>query len=199
MIKNIIFDMGNVLLTYAPHDYIKTIIDDEVIAAAVLKELFYSKEWLELDAGAITEEKAVMQISLRLPQYAQYVQRAMDQWHSGLMPIEGMSEIVKRLKDKGYKIYLLSNVSLRFLKFRDEVEMFRYFDGFIASAQEKVVKPNKEIYERLCKRFNLNCEECLFIDDLQVNIDGAVNAGIHGHLFLGARALSDYLERENIL
>lgn len=199
MIKNIIFDMGNVLLTYAPHDYIKRIIEDEVIAAAVLKELFYGKEWLELDAGSITEEAAVMQISQRIPQLAQYVQKAMDQWHSDLTPIEGMPEIVKRLKDKGYKIYLLSNVSLRFLKFKDEVEMFRYFDGFITSAQEKLVKPNKEIYECLCNRFNLICEECLFIDDIQVNIDGAVGAGIRGHLFLGAKELSDYLERENIL
>jgi len=199
VIKNIVFDMGNVLLTYAPHDFIKTITEDEIIGAAVLKELFYSKEWLELDEGAITEENAVRQISQRIPQYAQYVQSAMDNWHSDLTPIQGMPQIVKRLKDKGHKIYLLSNASLRFSNYKDKVEMFRCFDGFIISAQEKLLKPNKAIYECLCNRYSLNCEECIFIDDLHENIDGAINAGFHGHLFRGAQELTEYLEKENIL
>lgn len=198
MIKNIVFDMGNVLLTYAPHEYIKTITDDEVIAEAVLKELFYSKEWLELDEGAITEENAIEKVCQRIPQHAEYVKKAMDGWHSDLTPIPGMAEIVKRLKDKNYKLYLLSNASLRFFKYRDMFEIFLYFDGFMVSAEEKLVKPDKAIFDSICDRFSLNCQECIFIDDLQANIDGAINAGFHGHLFQGAQKLSDYLEKEDI-
>ncbi len=199
MIKNIVFDMGNVLLAYTPQDYIKTVTDDEIIAAAVLKELFYGKEWQDLDAGTITEEDAVKQVNQRIPQYAQYVQSAMDNWHSDLTPMQGMPEIVKRLKDKNYKIYLLSNTSLRFFKYKKKVEMFHCFDGFIVSAQEKLVKPDKAIFDCICNRYNLNCEECIFIDDLQANIDGAASAGFHAHLFTGAQELSDYLEKQKVL
>lgn len=199
MIKNVVFDMGNVLLAYTPQDYMKTITEDETAAAAVLKELFGGKEWLELDAGAITEDEAVKQVSARIPEYAKCVQKAMDNWHSNLTPMQGMPEIVKRLKDKNYKIYLLSNTSLRFFKYRDKVEMFGCFDGFVASAQEKLMKPDIAIYNRLCSRFSLNSEECIFIDDLQINVDGAIKAGMQAHLFTGANELSDYLEKQSIL
>ena len=199
MIKNIVFDMGNVLLAYTPQDYIKTVVEDEVIAKAVLEELFYGDEWQQLDAGSITEEDAVKQVSGRIPKYAEFVQKAMDEWHSNLTPMQGMPEIVKKLKDKNYKIYLLSNASLRFFKYRDKVEMFRCFDGFIVSAQEKLVKPDKAIFDCLCSRYNLNQEECIFIDDVQANIDGAIQAGLHAHLFQGAQELSDYLEEQKIL
>lgn len=123
----------------------------------------------------------------------------MDDWHSDLTPIAGMPEIIARLKKKGYGIYLLSNTSMRFFQFKDKVEMFRLFDGFIASAKEKMVKPNREIYELLCSRYNLKSGECLFVDDLQANIDGAEHVGLHGHLFRGTAELSDYLSSAGIL
>ncbi len=199
MIKNVVFDMGNVLLSYTPQDYMKTITQDEVIAQAVLKELFNSKEWEELDAGTISEEYAVKQVSARIPQYASYVQKSMDNWHSDLTPMEGMPEIVKRLKEKGFRIYLLSNTSIRFFQYRDKVEMFHCFDGFIISAKERLVKPDTAIFDCLCSRYDLKNSECIFIDDLQVNIDGAIRAGLNGHLFQGAQELSDYFEANHIL
>lgn len=199
MIKNIVFDMGNVLLAYTPDEYIKTVTKDKVAAAAVLKELFRSEEWELLDAGAITEEEAVARVTARIPQYGAVVRKAMDDWHSDLTPIAGMPEIIARLKKKGYGIYLLSNTSMRFFQFKDKVEMFRLFDGFIASAKEKMVKPNREIYELLCSRYNLKSGECLFVDDLQANIDGAEHVGLHGHLFRGTAELSDYLSSAGIL
>lgn len=199
MIKNIVFDMGNVLLAYTPAEYIKTVTKDETAAAAVLKELFRSEEWELLDAGAITEEEAVARVTARIPQYGAVVRKAMDDWHSDLTPIAGMPQIIAQLKEKGYRIYLLSNTSMRFFQFKDKVEMFRLFDGFIASAKEKMVKPNQEIYELLCSRYGLKSGECLFVDDLQANIDGAKRAGLHGHLFRGAAELSAYLSSAGIL
>lgn len=199
MIKNVVFDMGNVLLAYTPQDYMKTITQDETIAAAILKELFGSNEWVELDAGTITEEEAVARVSARIPEYAEYVQKAMDNWHTDLTPMQGMPEIIKKLKEKDYKIYLLSNTSLRFFKYRDKVEMFHCFDGFIVSAKEKLMKPDPAIFDCLCERYALNCEECVFVDDLQPNIDGAIKAGLHGHLFQGAEELTQYLKDSHIL
>jgi putative hydrolase of the HAD superfamily len=191
--------MGNVLLSYTPQDYIKTVTQDEAIAAAVLKELFYSQEWAELDAGTITEEDAVRQVSARIPQYASYVQKSMDNWHSNLTPMPGMPEIVKKLKEKGFKIYLLSNASLRFFQYQNKFEMFRFFDGFIVSAKERLVKPDTAIFDRLCSRYHLDSGECVFIDDLQANVDGAIKAGFHAHLFQGAQELSCFFEANHIL
>lgn len=199
MIKNIVFDMGNVLLSYTPDVYMKTITEDETIAAAVLKELFYSNEWIRLDAGTISEENAVKQVSSRIPQYSEFVQKAMDNWHSDLTPIAGMPEIIKKLKQKNYKIYLLSNTSLRFYKYKDKVDMFRYFDGFIISAKEKLLKPDTAIFNCLCSRYRLISSECLFIDDSPINIEGAERAGLKGHLFQGAQELSEYLKAQKIL
>ncbi|XOQ48779.1 MAG: HAD-IA family hydrolase [Eubacteriales bacterium] len=199
MIKNIVFDMGNVLLAYTPQKYMKTITTDVTIRNAVLKELFLGEEWQRLDAGTITEEEAVRRVSARIPQYAEYVQKAMDNWHSDLTPMPGMPEIIKALKQSGYSIYLLSNTSLRFFKYQGKVEMFRYFDGFLISAKEKLLKPDPAIFKCLCKRYRLAADECLFIDDLQTNIDGSEKAGFHGHLFQGAEELREYLKANHIL
>ncbi len=199
MIKNIIFDMGNVLLAYTPQEFIKTVTDDEEAARIVLKELFYSREWLQLDEGSITEACAVENVSLRIPQHTELVQKAMDNWHSDLTPIDGMPEIVTKLKNKNYRVYLLSNTSIKFFSYKDNVDMFKHFDGFVISAEEKLVKPNREIYECICKKFALTPEECLFIDDLQPNIDGALSAGLNAHLFKGAEELTLFLEDSDIL
>jgi len=199
MIKNIIFDMGNVLLAYTPNKYMKTITEDEVIIEVVLKELFYAKEWQDLDGGYITEEIAVANASKRAPKYSKYIEKAMENWHSDLTPIEGMAEIISKLKEKGYKIYLLSNTSLRFFNYKDKVDIFKNFDGFIISAKEKLLKPDKAIFECICNRYSLNKEECIFVDDLKANIEGAESFGIKGHLFSEAEGLQRYLEAENIL
>lgn len=77
--------------------------------------------------------------------------------------------------------------------------MFRHFDGFLISSKEKIVKPNPAIYKLLLNRFSLIPDECLFIDDMQINIDGAENVGIHGHRFDGAQELAACLKQQGIL
>ncbi|NLK98363.1 HAD family phosphatase [Defluviitalea saccharophila] len=199
MIKNIVFDMGNVLLSYRPKEYVKTITTDEAIGEALLKEFLFSEEWIMLDAGAITEEEAVKRVQARIPQYAEYVQKTMDNWHTDLTPIEGMPELVALLKEKGYKLYLLSNTSLRFYQYQPQVEMFKLFDGFFISAKERLLKPQKEIFERFLERFDLIGSECVFIDDLAENVKGAQEAGIVAHQFCGSDELKEYFKKNGIL
>lgn len=194
MIKNIIFDMGNVLLSYEPKIYVRKIIHDVNTAEAVLRELFQGPEWPMLDAGTLTEEDAVKRIQARIPQYAESVQCAMDGWDEMMTPLPGMLEIVAALKENGYRLYVLSNASLRFFSYYEQKEVFHYFDGFVVSAKEKIVKPDPEIYCRLLKRFDLKAEECLFIDDMQQNIAGASKVGMYGHCFEGADELKSYFK-----
>lgn len=199
MIKNIVFDMGNVLLAYNPVEYVKSVIQDEAAASAVLNELFYGPEWIMLDAGEITDEEAVKRVSSRIPQYSEQVKTAMDKWHSILTPIEGMPDLIEDLKEKDYKIYLLSNTSLRFFNYYNKVDMFRHFDGYLISAKERLLKPDPAIYRRLLTKFNLKSSECLFIDDLPQNIEGAKKVGFRAHLFRGSKTLRNYLKEESII
>jgi len=192
-IKNIVFDMGSVLLEYTPREYSHRIITDPKAAESVYRELFQGDEWKQIDAGSMTEKEAIVQIQKRIPKYSDSVQLAMDNWTEALKPMAGMPEIIRGLREKQYRIFLLSNTSLRFYKFYYNFEVFSYFDGFIISAKEEMVKPDHAIYKLLFSRFRLNPSECLFIDDLQVNIEGAEKTGMHGHLFKGSEELDSYL------
>lgn len=199
MIKNIIFDMGQVLMSFKPEEYVYGVAKSPKAAEAILRELFGGPEWPMLDAGAISDEETVARVQARIPEYAEDVAAVMENWQILMEPIPGMEKILQRIKEKGYRIYLLSNASMRFYKFYKEVELFKYFDGIVISAKEKLVKPDKRIYKCILDRYKLNAGECLFIDDLQANIDGAESVGINGHQFQGPDELSVYLKGENIL
>jgi putative hydrolase of the HAD superfamily len=194
MIRNIVFDMGNVLLSYEPEKYVDKIIKDPAGADAVLRELFGGPEWPMLDAGTITEEETVRRVQSRIPRYAALVPRAMERWDDMLTPLPGMPEIVAELKAKGYPLYVLSNMSLRFSRIFQQREIFRYFDGYVFSAIEKIVKPDPAIYRLLLNRFHLNADECLFFDDLPQNVEGAERVGLHAHRFAGTRELALFLK-----
>ena len=199
LIKNAIFDMGNVMSIYDPESYLNGFVDRPEIVQAVLRELFGGPEWKMLDAGSITEKEAVTRVKARIPQYAAEVSFAMKNWHCMLTVMPGMTDIVSDLKEKGLKIYLLSNTSLRFYRYYKNVEVFRLFDGFIISAKEKLVKPDPAIFRRACERFRLLPEECLFVDDMRENINSAGGIGMIGHRFAGAEELRTYLKSKHIL
>lgn len=198
-IKNVIFDMGNVLLDYAPRAYCHRIISDPGAAETVYRELFEGEEWKQMDAGAITEEEATGGIRKRIPQYADSLNRALEFWPSANRVMPGMTEIVSRLRANRYHLFLLSNTSLRFYQFHCCFEIFSFFDGFLISAREKLMKPDPAIYRLLFSRFQLIPDECLFIDDMQANIDGAARVGMPGHLFSGPEDLSLFFRQRGIL
>lgn len=191
-ITNIIFDVGGVLLKYRPKEYTHRIISDPEEAETVYRNLFDGNEWKQIDGGTMTEEEGVARVVNRIPQLADSVQFAMANWPSCLKVNEGMPEILNRLKSENYNLYLLSNTSLRFYEYCSKFEMFRLFDGMVISAKEKLLKPDPAIYQCLIKRFHLKPQECLFIDDTQVNVEGAENVGIHGHHFVKAEELDSY-------
>ena len=179
MIKNIIFDIGNVLLEFKPLDYLKRTFNDDNIEKLLYKEIFQSEEWLHLDRGILTQEQAVKIISLRNPTYEIHIKKCMDNWIDILTPIEGTVKILNQLKEKGYKLYLLSNFhSLAFETICSKYDFFKHFDGGIISYKENLLKPEAEIYTKLLDTYNLNAEECLFIDDTLVNIEAADRLGI---------------------
>ncbi len=189
MIKNIVFDMGGVLIRFDRRYFIEHNGVAPEDAPILMHEVFLSLEWAQLDRGTLTDEQAAEIICARIPAHLHDAARKLVTfWDRPIMPIEGMYELVEELKGKGYGIYLLSNASLRQPEYWPRVPASRFFDGTLISAQEGLVKPQPEIYRRLCERFDLKAGECFFIDDLPINVEGAVYSGLSGAVFHGDAA-----------
>lgn len=186
MIKNIVFDMGHVLLDYDPIRVCWEFTDQESDVNWMKKELFFSEEWLLLDEGAITEAEAMSRIRNRLPdqRLKDLADQCMAHWHEyNITPKPGMGHLVQELKEQGLRIYLCSNVSLRLRVFEDQLPGIQYFDGILISAEEHLLKPDPAIFQRLFEKFSIRPEESYFIDDLKENVESAKRCGMDGYCF----------------
>ena len=180
MIKNIIFDLGNVLLDFNPRNYLKNKIEEKYIEN-VYEAIFKSKEWPMLDRGPITEKEAEKNIITRNKEYENEIKEAFNNWYELLTPIQISVQILNSLKKKGYKLYYLSNFHCAAFDYvSDNYDFFKLFDGGVVSYREKLLKPEKEIYMRILRRYALNPEESVFIDDTLENVYAAEKCGIRG-------------------
>ncbi len=184
-IKNVIFDMGNVLIYFTPELYIKQQGVSEEEEKLLLREVFRRMEWVQLDHGTITEEEAVESICRRVPSHLRGVveELVFRWWARPLSPVPGMKELAAELKGLGLRLYLLSNASTQQCKYHDRIPGTEYFDGRIVSAECRLIKPQREIYQLLLDTYGLCAKECLFIDDSPLNVEGACCAGIKGIIF----------------
>ncbi len=186
MIRNIVFDMGKVLVDYDENKCVDYYVEDEADRELVRTAVFISPEWVLLDMGVISERAALERIKKRLPERLHEAARlCMNNWHDHCMEtVEEMEPVIRDLKEQGYGIYLLSNASMRLLMcYRDVIPAVECFDGIMFSAAEQLIKPQRQFYEKLCRRYHLDPEECYFIDDLQLNVDGAKSYGMKGYCF----------------
>ena len=182
--KNILFDMGNVLVTYNPEWVIRHYTEDEELIREVKNIVFNSQEWFLLDAGLIEEEKAERNWMERLSsdKARELAHLSFQNWHLyNMKVIPGTAEIIRALKENGKEIYLLSNASMRLLSIYTEViPAVECFSGIFYSAAHKCVKPQDIIYERFLKEYSLKPSDCFFIDDLEENISAAKAVGMSG-------------------
>ncbi len=201
MIKNIIFDMGGVLIDYNPEKTLYGLFEKET-ADILLKEIFRNPLWSDKDRGIITPAEIMQKVKKRIPETVfEKVSEMVDNFYPYMPPFEKMYGFVETLKSKGYGIYLLSNASPDFHERRSGIPALSFFDGVIISADHKLLKPEKEIYEKLYETFSLKPEECFFIDDVQANIDGAKATGMDGHCYYHGdlEILKRDMEQRNII
>ena len=186
MIRNIVFDMGGVLATWNPQYIVSKLPVKDENRQLLLKEIFTSPDWARLDEGTIEEDDFLALVQSRLPEEAREDARiAMEQWDNYMEPIDGTCHLVKELKAKGYKLYLLSNAGVRYHKRLEQRAVMRLLDGRFVSADFKLIKPNPAIFETFCSHFGLRPEECVFIDDTAKNIEGSKAAKMDGIVFDG--------------
>lgn len=184
MIRNIVFDMGGVLIRFDRPYFIRRLGVAPEDAPILLNEVFRSLEWAQMDRGSITEAEAVERVCRRLPERLRgAAEKLITLWERPILPVEGMYELAGELKGMGYGVYLLSNASARQHEYWPRVPASRFFDGKLISADVGLVKPQPEIYRVFCDTFGLKPEECFFIDDAPANIEGAYEVGMPGFVF----------------
>ena len=184
MLKNIIFDFGNVIMNYNPDEILNHYELRPADHDLLRKTIFESKEWSEIDAGKITEKEATEIFIDRVPdQLKSKVKQIMATWPENVDFYEPVFNYMEKLRQDGYKIYGLSNTGMQFANFVKNSEMGNYFDGYVFSAQEKLMKPDRRIYEKLIARYILKPEESLFIDDLKANTNAAKKLGMQALTF----------------
>ena len=187
MIRNIVFDMGNVLIRFDPLLFIEREgITDQEDRKIILDELFNSVEWAQMDRGILEEKTAEPFILKRFPERLHpAVCNLLYHWAIPGDEFYGMRELVAELKEAGYRLFLLSNASTAQHRYWPLFPVSRYFDGKLISCDVKVVKPMREIYQIFTDRFLLDPEECLFIDDAPANVAAAITCGWNGIVFHG--------------
>ena len=139
MIRNLVFDMGNVLVYWRPAQLIQRLGVPEEDQSLLLQEVFGDVNWIQLDRGIVTPEEAAARMCRRLPERLHsYVLKLTRSWWEGpLLPVEGMAELVRELKALGYGIYLLSNAGMDHPQYFDRIPGSECFDGRVVSQQHR--------------------------------------------------------------
>ena len=188
MIKNFIFDFGEVLVEFDTEfmtsRYVKFPEDIKTVEEVVFDRLY----WDRLDEGSITDDEVRQGICSRLPlSLRRKACLVYDNWYKNVPFIKGMPELLREIKQNGGRLYLISNISKTFAENYQTVpeikEIFDMFDGLVFSSELRITKPDKEIFKYLLRQYNLNADECVFIDDRISNTLGAERIGIKSVLF----------------
>lgn len=184
MIKNIVFDMGNVIIDFNPKEIVNNYTKNNEDKKILLDIVFYGQEWLDLDRGTLELPDAIKQIREKLPiNLKDTGEKILKTWTEYISEDDKMKNLMKDLKKKGYNTYILSNAPYNMFKYLSNSEIPSLVDGMIISCEEKVSKPEEEIYNKLFTKFNIKPEESFFIDDRKQNIEASRKLGMAGHVY----------------
>ena len=194
MIRNIIFDFGSVLVDWNPERLYGPYFNDDAKMRYFLTEICPHAWNAQADAGRSTAEITEERVAVH-PEWEKEIRMYFGQWIKMMgEQIPGMQELVEELKNRGYRLYGLTNWSAEtFPLVKDNYPVFRLLDGIVVSGEEKIAKPDPGIFRILLQRYGLKPEECLFIDDNPGNVSTGESLGIRGLIFTSAVALKSRL------
>ena len=197
MIKNVIFDFGQVLVRFDPTYMVGLYVSDEKDKTLLADVIFDRLYWNELDKGTLGDEELLDLARKRLPERLWGVAETIYRnWIIHLPPIDGMAELIRSIKATyGVRCFLLSDISKYFAENCDKAPILQLLDGCVFSGPLGITKPSKEIFEHILNKYGLSAEETVFVDDKEHNIAGANAIGIQGYVFDGdASKLRRYLD-----
>ena len=204
MIKNVIFDLGNVLIDFKPIKYIKSLGYDDEKALEIFNKTIKDSIWADMDKGIYRDKESyVKAFKTKYPE----IQDDIDKFLGGpwienvIFPLKDNLKMIDLVKEKGLKYYILSNYPKDAFEYTyDMCPFIQNGDGMVISYDVLMIKPDKNIYLKLLDKYELKANECLFIDDLDINVEGAKSVGINAFVFKdledGYKKLEEYLKGE---
>ena len=198
ILKNLVFDMGNVLIEWNSEKVLKAITDDIHLQDLLRKEVFKTGLWVETDAGVKTREEVIEIITGKLGEkYRNEITQLLRYWYKYVDVFTKVQDRIIELSKSGYSIYILSNTAFTFYDLVKEgyLPATSVAKGMVLSCEEKVLKPNEKIYNILLERYNLDPHNTMFFDDLPENIWGAARCGINGFVVENESELLTYLDK----
>ncbi|MFV0381098.1 MAG: HAD family hydrolase [Breznakia sp.] len=201
MYKNIIFDMGNVLIDYVPEYILSNFTTDAKTIDVLATLIFHDETWSLLDKGELTWEEAKAITFSRIPKELHALSKEVyDYWFDYKEENKEMLMLIKKLKEQGYKLFVCSNAASNIHEYKDRFEVFKYFDDIVFSADIKIAKPDNKIFHYLLHKNHLEPAQCLFVDDLLINIKAAKRCGIAGYHYNGnVNLFTKYLQAIDVL
>ena len=199
MIKNIVFDIGSVLVDFRWRALMQDLHISQQVTDRFDKSVFGSCWWHDLDHGTIDEAEAVKRLREDNIEFCDEFDQVWENRDKLVDPFDYSVPWISSLKDRGYHVYLLSNYPKDIFTLHAKNGSFPFLDhvdGKVVSGFVQMIKPDADIYEYLMDTYSLKAEECIFIDDREENIQGAINVGMHGIVFHNYEQASAELNRQ---
>ena len=174
MLKNIVFDLGNVLVKFDSNELIYSFFNER---QEEVKSFYFDSLWDEYDQGLYSVEEMIEKGVKQFPELELNIKELMYHWTEFVIPLKDNVAYIKDLKRFGYKVYILSNIPEDDTKYLRSCGVFDTIDGGVFSYEYKKIKPDPEIFHILLKKYDLKASECLFLDDLKDNVVAASNLG----------------------
>ena len=187
MIRNMVFDIGNVLMGFRWKEYMRSLFgENEALIQTINQGIWHNGCWAAMDKGEMDGAATLRSAVAFAPQYEKEIKLTLDRVALAFHKFGYAVPWLKELKRMGLNVYYLSNYSAFSIAANPDVLNFiPYMDGGVFSFEVKAVKPDPEIYRCLCDKYDLKPEECLFTDDVPANVKGAQACGFQGIVFEG--------------
>ena len=198
ILKNLVFDMGNVLIEWNSEKILKAITEDIHLQDLLRKEVFETGLWVETDEGVKTREEVIEIVTGKLGEdYRNEITQLLRYWYKYVDVFTKVQDRIIELSKSDYSIYILSNTAFTFYDLVKEgyLPATSVAKGMVLSCEEKVLKPDEKIYNILLERYNLDPHDTMFFDDLPENIWGAARCGINGFVVENESELLTYLDK----
>jgi putative hydrolase of the HAD superfamily len=194
MNRNVVFDLGNVLLSFLPEQYLEKSGIAPEKRKTILNDIFHNPVWKKLDNGDLTTEEAINLVSSSSSLKRAEIIEIFNRTHEILFPLDSNVKTLPELKKRGYRLYYISNFpATLFNQVRNRYTFFGLFDGGIISSHVRLSKPDIRIFEYFLNLFEIRASDCLFIDDIKANTESAAKAGMHVFTTYGSEDISNSL------
>lgn len=174
MLKNMVFDLGNVLVKFDSNELIYSFFNER---QEEVKSFYFDSLWNEYDQGLYSVEEMIEKGVKQFPELELSIKKLMYHWTEFVIPLKDNVAFIKDLKRLGYNVYILSNIPEDDTKYLRSCGVFDNIDGGVFSYEYKKIKPDPEIFHILLKKYDLKASECLFLDDRKDNVVVASNLG----------------------